>query len=362
MEDSIQVEVQKLCSFLETKTSEPFDLNRITNVSIVNALWYILVGERLELTDPKLLELMSGIDNILRGGGGRTSLANLLPHPAMALWPGLKQLTGFDITLKVFQDMQDFIKPYLDQHKQELDLDDPKDFMDLMLQEVANAQDPTSSFHGEIGHSAIFNNMIDLFLAGMETTSSALLWTILYLLHHPEVQKRVHEELDNIVGPDKLPSLDDKDKLHFTNAVLHESFRVTSFVPMSVPHYALEDVKVRGYVIPQGSVVLPSLFHVMYNPLRFKNPGTFNPDRFMSPEGTFVPDEHVIPFSIGKRYCLGQSLAEKEFFLFFTGLLQKFRFESPDNEDLPSYNIDEVNVKGILRSVPPYKVKIILRK
>ena len=198
MEDSIQVEVQKLSHYLETKTSEPFDLNRITNVSIVNALWFILVGERLELTDPKLLELMSGIDNILRGGGGSSSIANLLPHPSMALWPGIKKLTGFDKTIKVFQDMQEFIRPYLEQHKKDLDLDDQaKDFMDLMLQEVSKAQSG-SSFHGEIGHSAIFNNMIDLFLAGMETTSSALLWTFLYLLHHPDIQQRVHDELDRV--------------------------------------------------------------------------------------------------------------------------------------------------------------------
>ena len=359
MEDSMQVEVQKLCSFLEAKTTEPIDLNRITNVSILNALWFILVGERLEITDPKLLELMSGID--AEAGAEQTMIINLLPHPAMALWPGLKQLTGFDIIQKGFQDMEDFIKPYLDQHKENLDLEEPEDFMDLMLQEVAKTQDPNSSFHGDVGHSAIFNNMIDLFLAGMETTSSALLWTILYLLHHPDIQTRVHEELDRVVGQDKSPSLDDKNQLHFTNAVLHESFRVTSFVPMSVPHYALEEVKVQQFVIPKGSVVLPSLYHVMHNPKRFPNPAKFDPDRFMT-EGKFVKDEHVIPFSIGQRYCLGQSLAEKEFFLFFTGLLQKFRFESPDNEDLPSYNIDEVNVKGILRSVPPYKVKIILRK
>ena len=83
---------------------------------------------------------------------------------------------------------------------------------------------------------------------------------------------------------------------------------------------------------------------------------------WISSEGKFVKDEHVIPFSVGQRYCLGQSLAEKEFFLFFTGLLQKFRFEKCDNEALPSYNIDEVNVKGILRSVPPFKVNIVIRK
>lgn len=145
--------------------------------------------------------------------------------------------------------------------------------------------------------------------------------------------------------------------MHYTNAVLLESFRLTSFVPVSVPHYATADVKVKDYVIPKGSVVLPSLFHVMYNPRHFKDPEVFNPSRFIDANtGQFVSDDHVIPFSIGKRYCLGQSLAEKEFFLFFSGLMQKFNFEAAPGKPLPSYHVDQVPVKGILRNTPPYEV------
>ena len=130
---------------------------------------------------------------------------------------------------------------------------------------------------------------------------------------------------------------------------------------MSIPHCALEDVKVQNYVIPKGSIVLPSLFHVMHNPKRFKNPEEFNPDRFMN-NGTFEPDEHVIPFSIGKRYCLGQALAEKEYFLFFSGLMQKFRLEPIKGQTLPLYKVEDIFMKGILRSVPAYKVQMIKRQ
>ena len=70
--------------------------------------------------------------------------------------------------------------------------------MDLMLVEIANTKDPQSSFYGEKGHYALFNDMIDLFIAGMETTSSSLMWTFLYLIHHPDVQQKVHEELDRV--------------------------------------------------------------------------------------------------------------------------------------------------------------------
>ena len=82
-----------------------------------------------------------------------------------------------------------------------------------------------------------------------------------------------------IVGKDRSPSLEDRPKMHYTNAALHESFRITSFIPISVPHSAMADVKVGNYVIPKGAVVLPSLFHVMYNPDYFKEPEVFNPNR-----------------------------------------------------------------------------------
>ena len=84
--------------------------------------------------------------------------------------------------------------------------------------------------------------------------------------------------------------------------------------------------------------------------------------RFLDDQGKYVPDERVIPFGIGKRYCLGQSLAEKEFFLFFVGLMQKFDFGSVPDKELPSYDIEKVNVKGILRNTPTYEVLLKERK
>ena len=93
----------------------------------------------------------------------------------------------------------------------------------------------------------------------------------------------------------------------------------------------------------------------------WKNPEVFNPNRFIDENSqTFKTNERLIPFSIGKRYCLGQSLAEKEYFLFFVGLLQKFEFQQVPDEDLPKIGRDSGVVVGILRSCPLYKT--ILRK
>ena len=144
--------------------------------------------------------------------------------------------------------------------------------------------------------------------------------------------------------------------MHYTNAFMLESMRIVSFAYNSVPHYATEDVSIGDYIIPKGSGIFASLISVMYDPDHFPNPHEFNPDRFITSKGTFQHDDHVIPFGIGKRYCLGQSLAEKEYFLFLIGILQKFDVSPATMKSLPSYHIDDHPPPNILRTCPEYKM------
>ena len=145
----------------------------------------------------------------------------------------------------------------------------------------------------------------------------------------------------------------------YTNAVLLESLRVGSLVYLGVPHHALEEVKIGQYTIPKGATVMSSLYHAMHDPKLFKNPDMFDPTRFIDENGKFVHDERVIAFGLGKRYCLGQSLAEKEFFIFFTCLMQKFEFKHAPGTIMPSY-IDIYPKEALVRNPVPFQ--IILKK
>jgi cytochrome P450 len=164
-----------------------------------------------------------------------------------------------------------------------------------------------------------------------------------------------------VIGQNRFPGLDDKPNLHYTNAVLHESLRAASLVPTGVPHYTSDDVSVGSYIIPKGTVVFGSLYHIMNDPQHFKDPHTFNPDRFLNANGKFVLDERVTPFGVGKRICLGQTLAEKEFYIFLTGLMQQFKVTKDDNYPPPSYNFNDVFPKALLRTIPSFKLKLTNR-
>jgi cytochrome P450 len=109
--------------------------------------------------------------------------------------------------------------------------------------------------------------------------------------------------------------------------------------------------------MPKGTNVMANLTYIHYNPDLWSDPEIFNPDRFLE-AGKFVPNENLIPFSVGKRFCLGKNLAEQEFFLFLTGLLHRFQFLSPvPTKQLPCISFSEDNVNtGFLRYPPSYKV------
>ena len=122
------------------------------NISILNALWLILVGEKRELDDPKLASIIKVFDESLRENNGQSSpIVSILPHPSMAKWPILRTITGMDKAFQTNKELQEFIEPYINKHQQTLDPDNIRDFVDLMLLEIQNTTNTDSSFYGKTG-------------------------------------------------------------------------------------------------------------------------------------------------------------------------------------------------------------------
>ena len=105
-----------------------------------------------------------------------------------------------------------------------LDLKDPRDFTDSMLIEISKTTDKSSSFYGESGIENLRNTLFDLFLAGSETTSTTLTWAMLFMVRYPQVQARVQEELDRVIGRNRNPSLKDRLSLPYIEVKLNLKF------------------------------------------------------------------------------------------------------------------------------------------
>ncbi|CAI9597706.1 unnamed protein product [Staurois parvus] len=320
IENKIQEEAQCLMQEFRSYKGEPFENMTIINPAVANIIVSILMGERFEYDDPIILKLMGIIhENIKSFGNVMIMLYNVFPR-LLDLLPGSHQ--------KVFQNIEytyTFIREVFTKQKKTLDINDQRNFIDAFLAKQQEGKPESTLYFHNDNLSVLVS---DLFGAGMETTSTTLRWGLLLMIKYPEIQKKVQNEIDRVIGSAE-PQTEHRKQMPYTDAVIHEIQRFADIVPMSVAHATAKDVTFRGYNIPKGTTVIPLLTSVLRDKAYFEKPDEFYPEHFLDSEGNLKKNEAFIPFSLGKRSCAGEKLAKMELFLFFTTLLQNFTFQAP---------------------------------
>nr|XP_020009571.1 cytochrome P450 2C25-like isoform X2 [Castor canadensis] len=196
----------------------------------------------------------------------------------------------------------------------------------------------------------------DLFAAGTETTSTTLRYAFLLMMTHPDVLAKLQEEIDHVIGRQRIPCMQDRSNMPYMDAVLHETQRYIDLVPAGMPRSATCDIKFRNYHIPKGTTILPSLSSVLKDNKEFPNPEKFDPGHFLDESGNFKKSDYFMPFSSGKRICVGEALARMELFLFLTTILQHFNLKSAvDPKDLDTTPV----TKGFISLPPKYQMCFI---
>ncbi|KAF5307363.1 hypothetical protein FQR65_LT07080 [Abscondita terminalis] len=165
--------------------------------------------------------------------------------------------------------------------------------------------------------------------------SLSMLWV--HLCMFPEVQVKVQEEIDRVVSRSRLPTLDDRKNMPYTEAVIRESLRFDGVVPINTPRRCLQDTTLGGYFIPENTILLISAWNANYDPKVWSDPGVFKPERFLNNEGILLKNDNILSFGGGKRLCVGETFSRNIMFLLLSGLLQNFTFkpahEIPDREN-----------------------------
>jgi len=155
-----------------------------------------------------------------------------------------------------------------------------------------------------------------LYGGGADTTVSAVATFFLGILLHPRVQKRAQEEIDSVIGDDRLPLLSDRPNLPYLEAVAKEALRWNSVVPMGVPHVSSKDDTFNGYFIPKGAIVMPNIWHMCHDPTVYHDPFEFKPERFLGIDDRAPErDPRDLAFGFGRRICPGKELADPSLFL-----------------------------------------------
>ncbi|KFP45676.1 Cytochrome P450 2D3, partial [Chlamydotis macqueenii] len=348
LEERVREEAKFLCSAINAEKGRPLDLRFLVNYAVCNVICITVYGERFSYGDETFKKLLHLFENFISEETGfLPQLLNVVP--ILLHIPGLSQ--------RVFpaqKAFMDFIDVLIDKHTETWDPANIRDLTDAFLNEMNKGKEAE-----ERGFN--YNNLrlvtSDLFTAGSETTSTTLRWAFLYMLLHPEIQSKVQTEIDKVIGRERPPTMEDQANMPYTNAVIHEVQRYADLVPIGVAHQTYRDTELQGFFIPKGTTVITNLSSVLKDESVWEKPNEFYPEHFLDANGRFVKPEAFMPFSAGRRVCLGEQLARMELFIFFTTLLQKFTFVLPEDQPKP-----QENARFLFINIPhPYQVRAIPR-
>ncbi|KIX97064.1 uncharacterized protein Z520_07178 [Fonsecaea multimorphosa CBS 102226] len=187
--------------------------------------------------------------------------------------------------------------------------------------------------------------------AGFDTTASTLQGFILAMMMFPEVQKKAQRELDEVVGSDRLPTMDDLPELPYVHACAKESLRWMPTTVFAAPHATTVDDHYMGYRIPAGASVIPNVWYITQDPKRTPHPRAFDPTRhlnnleseFESAKSSDVGKRHNFVFGAGRRLCQGMHIAERSLFLGVSRMLWGFDFSLPLDENGQPITIPDID-------------------
>ncbi|XP_040590511.1 cytochrome P450 2B1-like [Mesocricetus auratus] len=350
VEEQMQEEARCLVEELQKSQGAPLDPTFLFQCITANIICSIVFGERFDYKDGQFLRLLDLFYQTF-------SLISSFSSQMFELFSGfLKYFPGTHKQIsKNLQEVLDYIGHSVEKHQETLDPSNPRDFIDTYLLRMEKEK---SNPHTEFHHQNLMISVLTLFFAGTQTNSTTLRYGFLLMLKYPHVAEKVQKEIDQVIGSHRLPTLDDRTKMPYTEAAIQEIQRFSDLAPIGIPHKVTKDTLFRGYLLPKDTEVYPILSSALHDPQYFEQPDTFNPDHFLDANGALKKIEAFMPFSTGKRMCLGEGIASNELFLFFTTILQNFSVSSPvDPKDI------DISPKesGVSKIPPKYQILFLPR-
>ncbi|XP_069842846.1 cytochrome P450 2A4-like [Dendropsophus ebraccatus] len=348
-EQQIQEEAQCLVAEFK-KTKETFvEPRHYISKATCNVLFTIMFGSRHEYEDKALLNVIALIHTALSIASSRWGQLYEMFPLVMRFIPG-KHQKGFNCMKEILQ----FTEKRVEINKKMLDKNNPRNYVDAFLIKMEKENNPKSEFH----LTNLVNSTLQIFFAGVETTSTTLTYSLLLLMKYPDVLAKVHKEIDKVIGQERCPKIDDRYQMPFTDAVIHEIQRFIDLIPMGVPRKTTKDITYRGHAIPKNTNVFPMLTSVLKDPSCFPYPNEFNPKNFLDENGQFKKNDAFMPLAMGKRICLGEGLVRMELFVILITILQNFNLKAP----APPEDLDITpDISGLGNFPKLYKMAFIPR-
>uniref|UniRef100_G3PCA9 Cytochrome P450 1A n=1 Tax=Gasterosteus aculeatus TaxID=69293 RepID=G3PCA9_GASAC len=317
--------------------------------SVANVVCALCFGKRYDYNDKEFLTIVHINNEVLRIFAAG-NMADFFPVFRYFPSPSLRKM------VQHIQRMNGFMERSIEEHINTFDKNYIRDITDALIALCEDREENQDT--SLLSKSQIIHTVVDIFGAGFDTIIAGLQWSLLYLIKYPDIQDRIHQEIDDHIGIARLPMFSDKPKMPFTEAFMYEVFRHASYVPFTIPHCTTRNITLNGYFIPKDTCVFINQYQVNHDLDLWGDPDRFRPARFLGSLGLLNKEltEKVLIFGVGKRRCLGDGLARLEMFVFLTTLLHRTRIEN-----VPGQQLDLSTDFGLTMKPRPYRITISSR-
>ncbi|KAM9408327.1 cytochrome P450 1A1-like [Pholidichthys leucotaenia] len=332
------------------KTEGSFDPFRYIVISVANVICGMCFGRRFKYNDQELVSIVNyneEFGEVLNSG----NLPDYIPILQYLPSNKMKKFVGFN------DRFNKFAQRIVSEHYATFDKDNIRDITDSLINQCQHRKHD-ENVNDPLTDEKIVRIVNDLFVASTETLAAALSWSVMYCVIYSEIQERLYEEIRKNVGLDRTPVLSDRSNLPLLEAFILELFRHSSFMPFTIQHCTTKDTSLNGYFIPSDTCVFINQWQINHDPKLWKDPSSFNPDRFLSTDGTEInktDGEKVMIFGLGKRRCIGEAISRQEVFLFLASMIQKLQFHTLPGETpgmSPRYGLSIRHKLCQLRATP----------
>ena len=310
----------------------------------------ICFGYRYKEDDSEYKEIVR-FTGLLFAGLGQSDAIVVLP------WLRVFPLEGLGKVKESIRIRDPIYRRILHEHIETYNPDNIRDITDAMLQ-VRNDKsflDQTELTVLTDDHIEMFTNA--LFTGAIETSLSTIRWGIMYLIHWPQYQDIIYDEMIEACGSDRYPTLNDRPSLPHLQSFIQETLRYSSIVPLGIPHKAMKDCTISGLPVPKGAHLMINHWNCHFDERHWDEPNEFKPSRWLDENGDIISGRmrSFLPFGAGRRYCFAETVARQQLFTLFSRMVKDFHVLNVPDEPLPSLE----GKQGII--ISPIQFKVIFR-
>ncbi|GJR08188.1 cytochrome P450 76A2-like protein [Tanacetum coccineum] len=351
--------VNNMLSWIETEASvvkagSGIHIAKFVFLASFNMLGNLMLSRDLANPDSKLASDFFTSMLGLMEWGGHPNISDLYSWLKRFDLQGLRKKMDTDMK-KALEIATGWVEERVEERRKEVAhrAERRKDFLDVLLDhhEGTGKDEPERMSQRDI---TIF--ILEIFLAGSETTSSTIEWALSELLRCPEKMTRAKDEIASVIGPNQKLEESDVENLPYLQAITKETLRLHAPIPFLVPRKAGQDTNFMGYHIPKGTQLFVNAWAIGRDPECWENPNSFEPERFLGSKVDYKGQHfELIPFGAGRRMCVGVPLAQRVLHLVLGSLLHEFDWELESHVNAATLDMkDKMGI--VVRKLEPLKV------